>query len=44
MPMQSQAQRSWMWAQKPEMAKEWEKYTPKGKRLPVRVGKKRKGK
>lgn len=34
MPMKSQAQRAWMHANKPEMAKEWEAHTPKGKKLP----------
>lgn len=34
MPFQSQAQRAWMYANKPEMAKRWEKETPKGKKLP----------
>lgn len=39
MPMQSQAQRKWMHANEPTMAKRWEKETPKGKRLPERVKK-----
>ena len=34
MPFKSEAQRRWMHANKPEMAKEWEKKTPKGKDLP----------
>jgi len=34
MPMRSEAQRRWMWANNPEMAKRWEKETPKGKKLP----------
>lgn len=42
MPMKSQAQRKWMYANKPQMAKEWEAETPKGKKLPKKV--KRKGK
>lgn len=34
MPFQSEAQRRWMYANDPEMAKRWEKETPKGKKLP----------
>ncbi len=34
MPFQSQAQRAWMYANKPEMAAKWEKHTPKGTKLP----------
>lgn len=37
MPFESQAQRAWMFANKPEMAKRWAAHTPKGKRLPKRV-------
>ena len=37
MPFRSSAQRSWMYANKPLMAKEWEKETPKGN-LPKRIG------
>lgn len=37
MPFKSQAQRKWMYSQKPEMAKEWEAATPKGKKLPEHV-------
>jgi len=40
MPMKSQAQRRFMWAQHPEMAKEFEEKTPKGKKLPEKVAKK----
>ncbi len=36
MPLKSQAQRRWMHANKPAMAKRWEKETPPGK-LPQRV-------
>ena len=36
MPFKSQAQKRWMYANKPEMAKEWEDDTPKG-RLPSRI-------
>lgn len=42
MPFKSQAQRARMHANKPKMAQKWEKETPKGKKLPKRV-KKRKG-
>lgn len=34
MPFQSEAQRRWMYAKHPEMAKRWEKETPRGK-LPL---------
>lgn len=34
MPFKSQAQRRWMYATHPEMAKEWEADTPKGRKLP----------
>lgn len=40
-PMKSKKQRAWMHANKPEMAKRWEKETPKGKKLPTRVKKKK---
>jgi hypothetical protein len=36
MPFKSQAQRKWMYANKPEMAKQWEDETPSG-RLPARL-------
>ena len=36
MPFKSQAQRKFMYANNPEMAKEWEEHTPKGK-LPKKV-------
>ena len=38
MPFKSQAQRAWMYANKPKMAKKWEKHTPKNKKLPKRKG------
>jgi hypothetical protein len=38
-PFKSEAQRAWMYANDPKMAKRWEKHTPKGK-LPKKVGKK----
>lgn len=37
MPFKSEAQRRWMHANHPEMAKRWEKHTPKGKKLPEKV-------
>lgn len=40
MPMKSEAQRKRMRANDPEMAKRWEKETPKGK-LPKKVAKKK---
>jgi hypothetical protein len=30
MPIKSEAQRKWMWATHPDMAKQWEKETPAG--------------
>lgn len=39
MPFKSEAQRRWMFAEKPEMAREWAAVTPKGKKLPERVKK-----
>jgi hypothetical protein len=39
MPFKSKQQRKWMYVNKPEMAEEWEKHTPKNKRLPKRVKK-----
>lgn len=38
-PMQSQAQRRKLWATNPKVAQEFEDKTPKGKKLPERVGK-----
>jgi hypothetical protein len=40
--MKSQAQRRFLWATNPEMARKWEKETPKGKKLPNKVKKKKK--
>ena len=37
MPMKSQAQRAYLWANNPKLAKEFEAHTPKGKKLPKRV-------
>lgn len=36
-PFKSQAQRRWMYANKPKMAKRWEKHTPEGADLPEKV-------
>ena len=44
MPFKSQDQRAWMYSNKPEMAKRWEKETPKGKKLPKKVKPPKKGK
>jgi hypothetical protein len=41
MPYKSQAQRGWMHANKPTMARKWDKETPKGKSLPKKAPKKR---
>jgi len=38
MPMKSQAQRAWMHTHHPKMADRWEEHTPKGAKLPKRVG------
>lgn len=37
MPFKSDAQRRWMFSQKPKMAKRWAAHTPKGKNLPEHV-------
>lgn len=37
MPFESQAQRGFMYAKHPEMAKKFEAKTPKGKKLPEHV-------
>lgn len=34
MPFVSQSQRAYMYANHPQMAKEWESHTPKGEKLP----------
>ena len=39
MPMKSQAQRAYLWANNPKVAKEFESKTPKGKKLPAKVKK-----
>ncbi len=41
MPFKSQKQRAWMHTNKPKMAEKWEKETPKGKKLPKKVTKKK---
>jgi hypothetical protein len=40
MPFKSEAQRKYLYAKEPAVAKKYEKETPKGKRLPTRSGKK----
>lgn len=40
MPFKSKAQRRWMYANDPEMAKKWEKETPKDSNLPEKKKKK----
>ena len=40
MPFVSKAQRAWMYANKPKMAKKWEAHTPKSAKLPRKVKKK----
>jgi hypothetical protein len=42
MPFASEAQRRWMYANDPSMAKRWEGETPKGKKLPKRKKKRKK--
>ena len=42
MPFKSKAQRGYLYANKPKVAKEFEKKTPKGKKLPKKVKKKKK--
>ena len=44
MPFKSKAQRAWMFANKPELAKEFAAATPKGAKLPKRVKAAKKGK
>ena len=40
MPFKSEAQKGWMYANHPGMAQQWQEETPKGKKLPKKVGKK----
>jgi hypothetical protein len=42
MPFKSEAQRKFLWATEPKLAKKWAKETPKGKKLPPKVKPKRK--
>jgi len=44
MPFKSAAQRRWMFWKYPKMAKRWTKETPKGKKLPERIGRSKKRK
>lgn len=44
MPFKSQAQRGYLYANRPDVAKEFEAHTPKGKKLPKHVKKKKKTK
>lgn len=39
MPLKSEAQRRFLHAKKPKLAEEFERKTPKGKKLPKRVKK-----
>ena len=39
MPFKSQQQRKWMYATDPKITQQWEEHTPKGKKLPKKVGK-----
>ena len=39
MPFASKAQRRWMYANEPRMARRWEEHTPKGSKLPDKVKK-----
>ncbi len=42
MPFKSKAQRGYLWANEPEVAKEFAAHTPKGAKLPKKVKKKKK--
>ena len=44
MPFKSQKQRRWMYANDPEMAEEFERKTPPGKKLPEKAPRKPKKK
>ena len=37
MPFKSEAQRRYLWAKEPQVAKKWAKETLKGKQLPAKV-------
>jgi len=41
MPFKSQKQKAYLYAKKPKIAREFAKKTPKGKKLPVRIKKKK---
>lgn len=41
MPFKSRAQRRWMHANKPRMAKRWERHTSKVRKLPARKRRRR---
>jgi len=43
MPFKSEAQKGWMYANHPGMAKRWQEHTPKGKKLPEHVHHKKGG-
>lgn len=42
MPFKSEAQRRYLYANEPEVAREFQAHTPKGAKLPRHVGKKKK--
>ncbi len=42
MPFKSQKQRAYLYSKKPAIAKEFEAHTPKGKKLPKKVPKRKK--
>jgi len=37
MPFKSQQQRKWMYANHPQMARQWQEHTPSGEKLPDKV-------
>lgn len=41
MPMESKAQRGYLWANHPDIAKKFEAMTPKGKKLPYHKAKRK---
>ncbi len=41
MPLKSQAQRKFLWANHPDIARKFERETPKGKKLPKHAKKKK---
>jgi hypothetical protein len=44
MPFKSEAQKGWMYANHPQMAKQWQEHTPTGKKLPAKLKKAQKSK